>query len=76
MGGSVPPATTELVEDLVLATYQASALAPLGPVDKQRLLEAATPEARVALLAALVGDELTVLDELQGLDGGDDLSGG
>lgn len=76
MGGSVPPATTEIVDDAVLATYQAAALAPVGPIDKQRLLAAPTPEVRVELLATLVGEALATLDELTGLDGDGDLSGG
>ncbi len=69
LGASVAPATSELSDDdPVLASYQAAVLAPVGPVDKQRLLAAATPEARVAILAGMIDDELRTLDELEALD--------
>jgi Lon protease-like protein len=54
MGDPAAPATTELSDDPVLATYHASALAPLGPDDQYRLLAAAGPAARRALLEQLL----------------------
>ena len=67
-GERVAPATTEVSDDLVLATYQAVAMAPVGPVDKQRLLAAPTPADRVAWLAELVRDEAASLDRIIELD--------
>ncbi len=37
-------ATIELTEDPALGSFQASAVAPLGPADQQRLLAAPGPE--------------------------------
>ncbi len=54
MGDPAAPATTELSDDPVLATYHASALAPLGPDDQYRLLAAAGPAARRVLLEQLL----------------------
>jgi Lon protease-like protein len=56
---SSPPA--KLSEDLVLATYQLAARAPIGPVDRYRLLTAPTLETRVELLAAALDDAEAVL---------------
>lgn len=68
-GASVAPATSELSDDdVVLASYQAVALAPIGPADRQRLLEAASVDDRIAQLCAIVDDELDALDLLQRLD--------
>jgi Lon protease-like protein len=63
-GDDVAPATSELTDDVVLATYQAAALAPIGPADRQRLLAAATPTERVRQLTALLEDELDAMDRL------------
>ena len=52
--------------DPALASYQLSALAPLGPLDQQALLAAAGPAERLAMLAGLleelVGDLLLRLE--------------
>jgi len=48
-----PAATFELDERLDTALWQLCALAPLGPVDKQRLLETADHPGRVELLLGL-----------------------
>ena len=61
-GDSAARATVELAEDPVLASYQAIAVAPLGSFDRQRLLIAATPEERVAALAELLRDAISVLE--------------
>jgi Lon protease-like protein len=59
-GASAPPATVELSSDPILAGHQATALAPIGPLDRHRLLGAETPEVRMeqlsALLREVVGD--------------------
>ncbi|HEX9258282.1 MAG TPA: LON peptidase substrate-binding domain-containing protein [Acidimicrobiales bacterium] len=56
LGGEGAPATVEVTEDPILATYHLAALAPLGPVDMYRVLEAEGPEARVDLLRVLLDD--------------------
>lgn len=61
-GDVVPPATIELAEDPVLAGYQATVVAPLGPLDQQRLLGAASPDARLTLLEELLADAALVLE--------------
>ncbi len=49
-GDSVPPATTEIADDPVVASYHATTLAPLGPYDTQRLLAIDDPEERLTAL--------------------------
>jgi Lon protease-like protein len=61
-GDPAAPATIELSSDPVLAGYQAAAVAPLGPLDQQRLLAAVTPEARLADLSHLLADATHVLE--------------
>jgi len=58
LGEDVMPATVELSSEEVLASYQAVAVSPLGPADRQRLLAAPTPEIRVEELTDLLHDEL------------------
>ncbi len=60
-GDPAAPATIELSADPVLAGYQAVAVAPIGPLDRHRLLAAATPEQRLADLASLLDDAVEVL---------------
>jgi hypothetical protein len=54
LGEPAAPATTERADDPVLATYHATALAPLGPDDRYRLLAAPAPAKRRALLDRLL----------------------
>jgi Lon protease-like protein len=61
LGDPAAPATTEIAGDLLVASYQLAALAPVGPVDHQRLLAADTIADRLALLRLLLLDELDVL---------------
>lgn len=49
-GGIVAPRVT-LVDDPAVATFQMAATAPIGPLDRQRVLAADTAEARMVLLA-------------------------
>ncbi len=56
LGGSPADATTEIADDTLLATYHLSALAPLGPADRQRLLAAAGPAQRLTLLDEALDD--------------------
>lgn len=46
----------DLSDDPDTAAWQLAALAPLGPVDRQRLLEADDPRERVRLLVGLASD--------------------
>jgi hypothetical protein len=54
-------ATVELDPDPGVAAYQAAALAPLGALDAQRLLERDGADDRLALLASSLADEVRVL---------------
>lgn len=54
-------ATVELSDDPALGSYQASAVAPLGPADQQALLTAPDPSARLARLTELLAEEETFL---------------
>lgn len=60
-GEAVAPATIALSADGILATHQACAVAPIGPLDQQRLLSAATPEARLEALSTLLTEVIEVL---------------
>ena len=60
-GFDVPPATTELSEDPVLASYHASALAPISTHDQQRLLIAAGPTARWKMLDDMIDEQFDIL---------------
>lgn len=60
-GDQVAPATIELTTDPVLAGHQATAVAPMGPLDRQRLLAADSPEERLTLLTQLLDEEIEVL---------------
>jgi Lon protease-like protein len=62
LGDAAAPATSELADDVTLASYQAAVLAPVGPADRQRLLAAEGPDARIAMLQGLLDDELHFLD--------------
>ena len=56
---SHPP--LQLGDDLVRATYQLAGRAPIGPVDRYRVLAAPTLETRVELLGAAVDDAEAML---------------
>jgi hypothetical protein len=61
LGERAAPATTEVSDDPVLATYHVAALAPLGPYDQYQVLAASGPAARRLLLAGLLEDAETML---------------
>ena len=61
-GDPAPPSTIELSDDPVLASYQASALAPVGPFDQQRLLAAESVDQRLTLLVELLDDAAALLE--------------
>jgi len=56
LGDPSPPVATEVSDDVVLATYHASALAPLGPDDQYQLLAAPGPGVRLARLSTYLGE--------------------
>lgn len=61
-GDPAAPATIELTDDPVLCGHQVAAVAPIGPLDRQRLLAADTPDVRIAALAGMLRDEIDVLN--------------
>jgi Lon protease-like protein len=62
LGEPAPPLDLELAEDLVLAGYQATAVAPLGPADKHELLCASSVPDRLDLLVRLLDDRTELLE--------------
>ncbi len=62
LGDPVPGVAVELSDDPVRASFEAAALAPVGPLDAQALLELGTPVARFARLRELLTDEATMLE--------------
>lgn len=56
LGDPGPPATFEVSDDPQTAAWQLSALSPLGPLDQQRLLTAASTSSRLGLLAELLAE--------------------
>jgi Lon protease-like protein len=61
MGEPAPPATVEFDPDVVLASYQMAAVAPLGPIDRQRVLERDGVEERLDALAVDLTEAVDVL---------------
>jgi Lon protease-like protein len=57
LGDPAVDATIELTDDPALGSFQAAAVAPLGPADQQDLLAAAGPDARLDRLLALLEEE-------------------
>jgi len=62
LGAAVPSETIELAVDPVRASFEAAALAPIGPLDAQRLLELDDAGERLARLIDLLADEASVLE--------------
>ena len=54
LGEAAAPATMEVSEDPALATFQVAALAPLNPLDRQRVLATETAAERVVELGHLL----------------------
>ncbi|HEV3401831.1 MAG TPA: LON peptidase substrate-binding domain-containing protein [Acidimicrobiales bacterium] len=61
LGEPAAPATGSLDADVDVASWQAAAMAPVGPVDAQRLLEAPGTAQRLRLLEAMLAEEVAVL---------------
>jgi Lon protease-like protein len=68
LGEPVSSLDVDLADDAVQASYEAAALAPLGPLDAQHLLELDAAGERLDRLARALVDEATVLE--QRLSGG------
>jgi Lon protease-like protein len=68
MADDVTDATVELSDDPVLATWQACAVAPLGPSDRHTLLGLDGPDDRVAALDVLLRDEMDTLERRLALE--------
>jgi Lon protease-like protein len=60
LGDATPP-DTEIAEDPHLALYHLGSLAPLGPADRQRMLEAATLAERLEVFSAALDDAAAVV---------------
>jgi Lon protease-like protein len=54
-------AAVDLSADVAVATWQAVGLAPLGPLDAQRILETDGADERLALVVAMLDEEAVVL---------------
>jgi Lon protease-like protein len=61
LGEPAPPLDFTLAEDPLIAGYQATALAPLGPLDKQALLAASSVHARLDDVRRLLGEHVELL---------------
>jgi Lon protease-like protein len=62
LGDPAPPATVEVDTDPEAASHQLAALAPIGPLDRQRLLEAPSTAGRLAAAHAAVLDAVDLLE--------------
>jgi Lon protease-like protein len=68
LGASVPPGEVRLDDDPVRAAFEAGALAPIGALDAQRILEIDDPSVRLDELDALLTETAALL-ELRLADG-------
>lgn len=62
LGTDVGSVDFEISVDPTTAAYQLCSLAPIGQLDAQHLLEAASPEARIALLDRLLVDATELVE--------------
>jgi len=63
LGELVPTLDVDLADDTVQASFEAAALAPLGPLDAQRLLELDDAGERMDRLAGILTEEAQVLEQ-------------
>jgi uncharacterized protein len=61
LGEMAPPPDTEIASDPHLALYHLGSLAPLGPADRQRMLESATLGERLVVFATALDDAAAVV---------------
>jgi Lon protease-like protein len=62
LGEPAPPVAVQLADEPLVAGYQATALAPLGPMDRQALLAAPSVRARLEALCSLLTEAVELLD--------------
>lgn len=62
LGDPGPPPGLEISDDVYLAPFHLAAIAPIGPVDRQRILAAAGPGERLVALAGALDDAKAVLE--------------
>ncbi|MGQ0803211.1 MAG: LON peptidase substrate-binding domain-containing protein [Actinomycetota bacterium] len=62
LGDPAPSADVQLDEDVARASFEAAAVAPLGPLDAQRVLELESPSARLEALEGLLSEEARFLE--------------
>jgi Lon protease-like protein len=62
LGELAPPPDTEISDDPRLAVYHLGSLSPLGPADRQRVLEAPSLTDRVQVLSEALDDAAAVLN--------------
>ena len=62
LGEGGAPLDFELAEDPTIASYQACALSPIGPLDAQRLLAMDDPTARLWELTSLLHEQIGYLE--------------
>jgi len=62
LGDPAPPAMVQVDLDPEAASHQISALAPIGPLDRQRLLEVPTTAGRLATARAVLVDAIELLE--------------
>jgi uncharacterized protein len=75
LGAPGLPADLEFSDDPTLRTYQFGVLAPLGALDRQRVLEASGPASRLALLGELLAEQEELLRAELAFGGGEDSPG-
>jgi len=61
LGFPAPSAVRTLDENPAVAAFEAALLSPIGPMDAQKVLEAASTVARLALLETLLGNARELL---------------
>jgi ATP-dependent Lon protease len=62
LGEAAVAATIELADDPALGSFQAAAVAPLGPLDQYLVLECRSAAERVVLLGTLLEDQAELLE--------------
>ncbi len=62
LGDVAAPAAVTLDEDPLRASFEAAAMAPLGSLDAQRVLELDSPSARLEALERLLSEEAEFLE--------------
>jgi uncharacterized protein len=63
LGEATVPSTVPLAEDPASGSFHVAALAPIGPLDQQRLLTAPGPARRLEMAVELLTDEVEVLTQ-------------